>query len=266
MKPQLYLLGWMLLLPGMSTAQAPAKPNVLFIVSDDLCNHLGCYGDAYVKSPNIDRLASKGVRFDRAYCQYPLCNPSRASFLTGLRPDHTGVQENMTYLRNVNPDVVTLPQTFKKGGYYVARVGKLYHYGVPLQIGTSGLDDPPSWDHFVNPKGRDRAEESKIFSLISAKGNAQAQFGSTLKRMAQDGATRADRRHRATEAIKLWSRTRTSRFSRGWFLSSPYAVCRAQEVFRPVSHRPGSTEKMPADHKAMLRRRRSQAASRSRTR
>ena len=165
------------------------KMNVLLIVSDDLTNNtLSCYGNAVAKSPHIDKLAAKGVRFDRAYCQFPLCNPSRASFLTGLRPDTLQVYENITQFRKHVPGAQSAGQTFQKGGYAVARVGKLYHYGVPGQIGTDGLDDKPSWQKAINPRGRDKDDEDKdlIFSLTpNAKGSAR--FGATLSWLASDG-------------------------------------------------------------------------------
>jgi uncharacterized sulfatase len=162
-------------------AEPPARPNVLFVMCDDLCCALSCYGDGTAISPNIDRLAARGVRFERAYCQFPLCNPSRASLLTGRRPARTTVRDNAKYFRDVDPTVVTLPQAFKQAGWRSERIGKLYHYGVPGQIGTSGLDDPPSWDAVFNPKGRDVADESRIFSLEPGK------FGGTVSWLAADG-------------------------------------------------------------------------------
>ena len=175
-------------LAGMTTASADEKgskrpPNVLVILSDDLNTALGCYGHPLVKSPNIDRLAKRGVRFERAYCQFPLCNPSRSSFMTGLRPDTTGVRDNGLRFREKHPDLVTLPQLFRKHDYLAARVGKIFHYGVPNQIGTAGLDDAASWETTVNPKGRDVADESLIFSIKPGSG-----FGATLSWLAADGS------------------------------------------------------------------------------
>jgi len=181
------VIGW---LAGWTGALAAPRLNVLLLVSDDCRAVQGCYGEPTL-TPNIDRLAGRGLRFDRAYCQYPLCNPSRASFLTGLRPDTTGVSDNATQVRKNLPDVVTLPQLFKNNGYFVARVGKLYHYGVPKQIGTNGLDDPVSWEQALNPRGRDCDDEDKIFSIIAGTKArtvvGSGNYGATLSWLAADG-------------------------------------------------------------------------------
>lgn len=156
-------------------ASAAARPNVLFLMADDLNNSLGCYGHPLVKTPNLDRLAARGVRFDHANCQYPLCGPSRNSMLTGLYPNSNGILSNSQLFRQTIPHHVSLPQAFRQAGYFAARVGKMYHYGVPTSIGTNGHDDPASWELELNPAGCDRLlEYPDIFSLIP--GN----YGGTL--------------------------------------------------------------------------------------
>ena len=167
MKSLLALAACLVCAVDCAAAAEAKRPNVLFLMSDDLNNMLGCYGDRLAHTPNIDRLAARGVRFDRAYCQFPLCGPSRNSMLTGLYPNSTGIQANAEVFRQTIPSHVCLPQAFRQAGYFAARIGKLYHYNVPKSIGTNGHDDPGSWELELNPAGVDRLEEeSSIFSLI----------------------------------------------------------------------------------------------------
>ena len=199
-RPLLFLLA-LLFCPLIFSAGAAQKLNVLFIAVDDMNNDLGCYGHPLVSSPNIDRLAKMGVKFDRAYCQFPLCSPSRTSLMTGLRPDVTRTFNLQYHFRKGLPDVVTIPQMFMKAGYYAARVGKIYHYGNPGDIGTSGLDDPPSWNHFVNPAGRDKTTiEKDIINYTPKRG-----LGSAMSFLADKqgaGEEHTDGKV-ATEIIKL---------------------------------------------------------------
>jgi iduronate 2-sulfatase len=158
-----------------SCLAADTRPNVLFLMADDLNNLLGCYGDPLAKTPHLDRLAARGVRFDAAYCAYPLCGPSRNALLTGLYCNSDGILQNGQIFRQTIPDHVSLPQAFRRAGYFAARVGKLYHYNVPGSIGTNGHDDPGSWELELNPAGVDRLEEQpNIFSL------SPGRFGGTL--------------------------------------------------------------------------------------
>lgn len=235
---------------AVAADRLPGPRNVLFVICDDLCCALGCYGDATAISPNVDRLAGRGVRFDRAYCQFPLCNPSRSSLLTGRRPGTTTVRDNARRFRDADPDTVTLPQAFRRAGWRVERIGKLYHYGVPKQIGTDGLDDPPSWDAVFNPRGRDVADEAAIFSL------KPGEFGGTVSWLAAEGAdaeqTDGIGAARAVERLEAFARDRSQPFflavgfyrphtpyvsPKPWFARHPLEGVRLPDV--PADHDAG---------------------------
>lgn len=182
----------------MTTVAQTKKPNVLFIIADDLNCNIGAYDHYLVKTPHIDQLAKEGLLFHNAFTNFPLCSPSRASFMTGLYPDQSHLKDLNTLVRERLPDVTTMSQNFMNSGYTAARVGKLYHYGNPSEIGTAGHDDPASWQIAVNPRGRDKDEEDKIFSLIPGR------FGATLSWLAAEGSDEEQTDGIvATEAIKL---------------------------------------------------------------
>ena len=158
----------------VSAAESPKRLNVLMIAVDDLRPQLGCYGDRLVKSPNIDRLAGRGLVFDRAYCQVALCSPSRIALLSGLRPDTTGIFEIGPTLRSRAPDVVTLPQLFKQNGYLARSLGKVYHVGI---------DDPDSWSvpswHSKKPRygPEGQAKVRKAAAALEAAGKTPPERG-----------------------------------------------------------------------------------------
>ena len=136
-----------------SIAQNKSKPNILFIAVDDLKPELGCYGNKLIKTPNIDRLAKMGTVFYNNYCQQAVCGPTRASLMTGLRPDETKVWDLKTKMRDVNPDILTLPQYLITQGYNTSGVGKIFHPSC-----TDKKFDEPSWSiPFITPKATDYA-------------------------------------------------------------------------------------------------------------
>jgi len=232
------------LLAVASTNSAGAEPprprNVLFIVADDLGTRLGCYGDPLAKTPHLDRFAARGVRFDRAYCTFPLCGPSRNSFLTGLHPNATGILANAQVFRQTIPDHPSLPELFRRRGGFTVRVGKLFHYEVPGGIGTAGHDDPASWEAAFNPAGVDRLdEEPRIFTL------KPGQFGGTLSWLASSApdAAHTDGLVAARAETLLEERVRDR--SRPFFLAvgfyrphTPYVAPRAYFDLHPEDEMP----------------------------
>ncbi len=155
-----FILASVLLLSLFSLSRVWAQdktktpPNILLVVVDDLNLALGCYGDSKAHTPNIDRLASRGARFDRAHCQYPLCGPSRVSFLTGRRPEATGVYVLNTPARTALADAVQLPQFFKRLGYHTVGAGKIAH--------NVATNDSAAWDRYEDGPSRDEQELAAI--------------------------------------------------------------------------------------------------------
>ncbi len=202
--------------------------NVLFITIDDLNNDLGTYGHPLVKSPNIDALASKGIRFEHAYSQSPMCTPSRSSFMTGLYPDQTGVIAHgshtrlTAHFRDHIPKVTTLAQMFKQNGYFSGRVGKIFHQGVPDQIGTSGADDAASWHETVNPIGIDKEVESDIKAFNQQALQRQA-FGGVLSFLSLDSA---DQDHTdgkvATQTINMLRQHHPDKTGKPFFIGAGF--------------------------------------------
>jgi iduronate 2-sulfatase len=180
------------------TAPKP-RMNVLLIIADDLNMRMNATGFPTVKTPNLDRLAARSVNFANAYSQFPVCAQSRASFLTGRRPDTVKVYDFTTRFRDVLPSVVTLPQHFRNNGYYSARVGKVFHHHGP---GASDeLDDPASWHEVISPTGRDLNAE-RDGRLINLTPNIR--LGAAFSYLADEGPDEDHTDGRvATETIRL---------------------------------------------------------------
>lgn len=212
------------------------KPyNVLFIMSDDLNTSLGAYGNTVVQTPNLDKLAERGTLFTQAHCQFPLCGPSRVSIMTGLRPDTTQVWVNQTNFRETIPTVKTLPQFFKDNGYFSGRVGKIFHYSVPSDIGTNGLDDSMSWVERVNPSGHDKKLEDKVINYTPKHGLglALAYYSDTNHLQKHTDELVAD------EAIKLMKQHKESPFfiAAGFFRPhTPYIAPKEYVDLYPLEH------------------------------
>lgn len=171
------------LLAGNARGGTPAdRPrNVLLIGADDLNCSLGCYGHPIVRTPHLDTLAARSVRFDRSYCQFPLCTPSRASMLVGGRPNDVGVLDLATHFRSTVPDAVTLPQLFRQHGYRTGRAGKVFHQSYPEKSGEPGLDDAASWERTVDSRGWDCENLGLVTNYTP-----QRAIGTSLAHLASD--------------------------------------------------------------------------------
>jgi iduronate 2-sulfatase len=190
------------ILTGTANAADASRLNVLLLAVDDLRPELGCYGNKLIDTPNFDRLASWGVRFERAYCQFPLCCPSRSSLLTGRQPNSTGVFGNRTYFRDLHPEFVSLPQHFQANGYVTARTGKIFH---------GGIDDTEYW----NIGGEPRVDQKTRPGQVAANSDR-------IVKLEGDGESHGDYKS-ATRAIELLEELKDKPFFLAMGFSKPHS-------------------------------------------
>ena len=253
------VLAWLSI--GVGAVQAADKLNVLFILSDDLRPELGCYG-APVQTPNIDKLASVSTRFDRAYCQYPLCNPSRTSLLTGLYPTQSGVLDNREDFRKQMPDRITMPQMFKNGGYTTVRLGKVFHGGIDdVASWNLGADSGPKKNNAKENAGGDRKPEGSAKKeglraanddgkpMTEATGVVTDQMRNSDQRikLAGDGESHADYRT-VNAAISAMERLKDQQFFITCGFIKPHAAPTAASRFYDLY--PAEKQILPADFAA----------------
>lgn len=196
-----------LVFPALVAAQQTKKLNVLFIIADDLRPELGAYGVTAIKTPHIDQIAARGTRFDNAYAQWPVCNPSRASFLTGRYPTQTGVMNNNDYFRRKYPDIITLPQYFKQNGYASLRSGKIFH---------GGIDDQVSWTEGGEPVDSNITERGnpnyrRAAPPPSAESGERVNYSDRIVLLEGEGETHGDYKA-ATKAIEYMDKYKDKPF------------------------------------------------------
>lgn len=203
---------------GVFAQKKPTKSakryNVLFIASDDLRPDLGGYGNPLVKSPNIDRIVKKGTKFNKAYAQYPLCNPSRTSMLTGRYPTQTRIFNSNDYFRRTFPDWITLPQYFKNNGYATLRTGKIFHGGIDDQISWTEGGEPT--DPAITERGKPNAPQVMESDRYDGGGqgkvapsSSKAQRSDRILILEGDGETHGDYKA-ATRAVEYLEKYKTS--------------------------------------------------------
>ena len=168
------------------------KPNVLFIISDDLTTTaVSAYENKVCKTPHIDQLASEGIRYTRAYTQFPVCGPSRASFMSGYYPSATTTYGYVSGRKNIGPERKTWSQLFKENGYYTARVSKIFHMAVPLDIetGSDGQDDAASWTERFNSQGPEwKAKGDAELVQNNPDGSIERKGGNVMTIVKADGS------------------------------------------------------------------------------
>ncbi|WP_406626708.1 sulfatase [Portibacter marinus] len=255
LKANIFFLSFtiLILLPLKSYTQ---QPNILFIISDDLTTTaVSSYQNGLCLTPNIDLLASQGTKYTRAYCQYPVCGPSRASMLFGYYPNTTGTYGYVSGRENVGPDRKSLPQLFKDNGYYTGRVSKIYHMGVPIDIekGSDGQDDEASWTERFNSQGPEwKAEGEAELVQNNPDGSIERKGGNVMTIVKAEGedAVHSDGKT-AEKAIELIKKHKNKPFFLAVGLVRPHVpfVAPAQYFDPYSSENIDLPEKFPEDWK-----------------